>query len=399
MVGPVLAGLLGGLVAAQPPAEKDKKVPPVKEGDKKTPPAKEADKKDAVPLPDTSGVAAPEAKSITTADGVTVNALFYKSAKGVDAPTVILLHDYKQDPNAALWDGTAKILAAGGFNTLRFAFRGHGEIRSLGSKDIDPADFFGGPFGGINRGMVSGGDNPAKKKSLDWRDFRPGYQPMLVQDLAAVRCLLDQMNDTSACNTSSVYLIGAGSSVNLGFLFLAAEWRREREKPTNILGAVPPVSAIRGLVGDVGPAGQDYAGCVWLGPTADAAVYPTATVQSWVSQTTQLKLRDVPMLFLYGAADAKGKQGTSTFYESVLKGTVKKSAAGPVRDPQFTYKEEVGKGARNAGAGLLGINLGTEQSILKYLTYIESERKNKIRKDRRFDKPLPIDVRSFGVLQ
>ncbi len=397
----LLASLVSGLALAQPPA--DKKAPPAKAGDK--------DKKDGSPavtdapkladLPDTKDVPAPEAKSFKSADGVMLNGLFYKSAKGGSAPVVMLLHEYKKDPNDSRWDGTAKLLAASGFNVLRFAFRGHGDLKALHSKDIDAGEFFGGAWSGINKALVNA-PNPAAKATVDTRDFRSGYQPMLVQDLAAARTLLDQMNDTGECNTSSIYLLGAGETVNLGFLFLASEWHRERERVKTFFGAVPPVSARRPLLGDVGPAGQDYAGCVWLGPTTDPANYPLATVKEWVTDVSGLKLRnETPMLFLYGGLDAKGKLGATAYYDTVLKAGAKAQAQGGSGLPpigHLTYKEEVGKGVKNLGATLLGNNLGTEQRVLAYLAAMEKERKNKVRKARDFERPLYIDVRSFGLM-
>jgi pimeloyl-ACP methyl ester carboxylesterase len=394
----LLAGALSGLALAQPPA--DKKSPPTGKDKKDTPPAATKDAPPLEKLPDTKDVAPPEPKSFKSADGVTLNGLFYKSAKGGNSPVVVLLHEYKKDPNDTRWDGTAKLLAASGFNALRFAFRGHGDLKALHSKDIDAGDFFGGPYSGPNRALVSA-PNPAAKATIDPRDFRTGYQPMLVQDLAAARTLLDQMNDTGECNTSSIYLVGAGDTVNLGFLFLASEWHRERERVRTFFGVVPPVTALRPLIGDVGPAGQDYAGCVWLGPTTDPSNYPVEKIKLWVNDVSGLKLRnETPMLFLYGGADPKGKAGATAYYDTVLKAGVKAAAGGAALPGigHLTYKEEVGKGVKNLGATLLGNNLGTEQRILAYLAAMEKERKNKPRKNRDFEKPLYIDVRSFGVM-
>ena len=384
----VLVGLLTGLAAAQPPGAK-KAPPPTK------------DKKDAPPPPapavDTSKVTAEE-KSFASVDGVKLRGLFYKSDKGGSGPVVILLHEYKKDPNESRWDGTARLLAASGFNAFRFAFRGHGDLRSLHSKDIAPEEFFAGPYSGINRGLVKA-PNPATKNALEaGKDFPPAYLPMLVQDLAAARTLLDQMNDAGECNTSSVYLLGAGDMVNLGFLFLASEWHREREKPKNILGVVPPVTSGRGLYGDVGPAGQDYAGAVWLGPTTDPANFPTALVKRWVDEVSGLKVRnETPMLFLSGAQDAKGKAGATAFFDTILKANVKVAGGGGALPKLVqTFKQEV-KNTKSAGAALLGNNLGTETTVVSFLEAVEKERKNKPRKSREFEKPLYIDVQSFGL--
>jgi hypothetical protein len=377
----LIAGLLCGLVAAQPP------------GDKKTPPTA-AKKEPPKELPKTDGVTADE-KSFTSADGVKLRGLFYKSTKGGNGPVVILLHEYKKDPNDSRWDSTAKLLAAGGFNAFRFAFRGHGDLRSLHSKDIVPEEFFRNP---TNRNQVRAA-NPATKNLLDPKDLPNSYLPMLVQDIAAARNLLDQMNDAGECNTSSVYLLGAGDTVNLGLLFIASEFHREREMPRGFFGGVvPPVTAVRGLLGDVGSAGPDYAGAVWVGPATNPSQFPTATVKQWVEVSSGLKIRnEVPMLFLYGGQDAKGKQAAETFYNTVLRAEVRTGGLDKAGRGQ-THKYEV-KGTKLTGSGLLGANLETERVILDYLTEVEKERKNKPRKARDLTKPAYIEVTTFGVLR
>ena len=379
----LLAGLLAGLASAQPPATKTK------------------DKKDTPPpaaplakLPDVASIKAEE-KSFQSVDGVKLRGLFYTGTKGGNGPVVILLHEYKKDPNESRWDGTAKLLAASGFNAFRFAFRGHGELRNLHSLDIAPDEFFLNP---MNRALVNA-QNPAAKTTIKAdKDFRNGYHPMLVQDLAAVRTLLDQMNDAGECNTSSVYLLGAGDAVNLGFLFLAAEWRRERERVKNVFGgAAPAITSNRPPQGDVGPAGLDYAGAVWLGPTTTSG-FPVETMKLWVNEVIGPRLRsDTPMLFLHGGADAKGKQGANTFFDNIMRAGAKAGAnGGKVPEAKQYFKRELPK-LKNAGASLLGTNLGTEQVVLEFLAEVEKERKNKPRKQRDFEKPLYIDVRSFGV--
>ncbi len=395
----LLAALVSGLAVAQPPVNKQAPSPKGKQ-------AQPAAKKDAppagAPLPDVSKVTAEE-KSFNSVDGVKLRGLFYKSTNAGNGPVVILLHEYKKDPNAKLWDDTAKYLAASGFNAFRFAFRGHGDLKSLHSKDIAPEEFFAGPYSAVNRALVRAA-NPAAKNSLDaLKDFgiSNAYLPMLVQDLAAARTLLDQMNDAGECNTSSVYLLGAGDIVNLGFLFLAAEWHRERERPKNIIGIVPPVTAARPLFGGTDPAGIDYAGAVWLGPTTTESAFPIATVKLWVNNVSGLKIRnETPMLFLYGGADQRGRQGANTYFGNVLRANVKTSGGGTSLPKLVqTFKHEVGKGVKNAGSGLLGNNLGTERTVIDFLEAVERERKNKPRKTRDLEKPLYIDVTSFGLIR
>ena len=66
--------------------------------------------------------------------------------------------------------------------------------------------------------------------------------------------------------------------------------------------------------------------------------------------------------------------------------------------PEQTFLKEV-KGSKLSGVKLLGNNLKVEEMIQDFLTAVDKERKNKTRKVREWDKPLIIDVRSFGVSQ
>ena len=61
--------------------------------------------------------------------------------------------------------------------------------------------------------------------------------PVLINDIAAVKCFLDRKNDTGACNTSSTILLGAETGATLGAIWLNAEWRRYKvvQNPVNPL--------------------------------------------------------------------------------------------------------------------------------------------------------------------
>jgi pimeloyl-ACP methyl ester carboxylesterase len=337
---------------------------------------------------------APEEKSFKTADGVKLRGLFYKSPKGGSAPVVLMLHAYKANPDEAVWADTAKMLVGQGYNVLRFDFRGHGK-----STDVDPAEFFDvrQPWGPINKANVKIGPglSPATKNTIKYVDFSPNYFPMLVQDLAAARNLIDQMNDTGELNASSIYLLGAGEAAPLGLFFVATEWLRERSKP-NV--PVPPqfVSPRRQLFPGSDPAGMDYAGAIWLGPAKAPALVPTE-LRNWVVSAFALKMRtETPMLFLYGEKDKAAEAVAKAFYDSVLMVDAKAGPSGAkLPRPEQTFRREI-KGSGNAGVKLLGNNLGTEKMIEDFLREVEKERKGKTRKVRDWEKPLYIDVGSGG---
>jgi hypothetical protein len=340
----------------------------------------------------------PEEKSFRTADGVKLRGLFYKSAKGGSAPVVLMLHAYKANPDEAVWADTAQQLVKQGFNVLRFDFRGHGK-----STDIDPAEFWTHP---MNRGNVqlTRGLTHATDGSIKVEDFKPSYYPMLVQDIAAARNLIDLLNDTGELNASSIYLLGAGDAVNLGLFFISTEWLRERQKPNNFNLFVPPhlqvVSPRRNPLAGTEPAGLDYGGAIWLGPAKAPGGISTSNLRSWVISPYALKMRtETPMLFIHGDKDKSGEAYARTLFNDVLAVTAKSSpGGGTLLRPEQTFVREV-KDSGNTGVKLLGNNLGTEKLIEDFLTAVEKERKGKTRKIREWDKPLLVDVQGFGAIR
>ncbi|MFO0847068.1 MAG: hypothetical protein U0871_00715 [Gemmataceae bacterium] len=385
LVVAVLAALLAGLTAAAQPPKKEKE-----KADPKAAPK-------APPRADDPALAKVETeeKSFTSADGVKAQGRWYKSAKGAASPVVLLLPEYGADPNATAWDDIARVLASKGFHAFRFAYRGHGDLKALHALDIDAGTFWTNP---INAALVKGAEKAANKTMISTRDFRPGYSPMVVQDIAAARNMLDQMNDTGEVNTGNVYLVGAGDAVNYGLLFAASECWREDKKP-NI--PVPPtiVSTLRPIFPAAEPAVTDLAGAVWLSP-ATSRFFPEQTLQSWVYTPWGLKLRsDVPMLFIYGEKDANGKRAANSFYKNVFKADSRVGPGGQtLPKPLFTTVREV-KGSANTGTKLLGNNLGTEALVRDFVEAVEKERKMKPRKTREWTKPLFIDVQSFGLMR
>jgi hypothetical protein len=379
----VLAATLAGLTAAAQPPKKEKPADP-----KAAPPPAKKD-------PALEGVAAEE-KSFTTADGVKIQGRWYKSVKGAASPVVLLLPEFSADPNATVWDDAARLLASRGFHAFRFAYRGHGDLKGLHGLDIDPGTFWVNP---VNQAYVRGAERAANKTMISTRDFRPGYSPMVVQDIAAARNMLDQMNDIGEVNTSNIYLVGAGDAINFGLLFAASECWREDKKP-NV--PVPPnvVSAVnRPLFPGAEPAVTDLAGAVWLSPATSRYV-TEQTLQSWVYTPWGLKLRsDVPMLFVYGEKDTAGKRATNVFFRNVLKADSKVGPGGQtLPKPLFTTVREV-KGSANTGTKLLGNNLGTEALVREFMEAVEKERRMKPRRTRDWTKPLYVDVQSFGLMR
>jgi hypothetical protein len=340
----------------------------------------------------------PEERSFRTADGVQLSGLFYKSPKGAAAPVVIMLHAYKANPEEAVWAETAKQLVKQGFHVFRFDFRGHGK-----STDVVPDEFW---TNRVNKSQVqvSRGMRPATDSTIKVEDFRDSYYPMLVQDLAAVRNQIDQMNDNGELNASSIYLFGTGDAVNLGMFFLATEWMRERIRPDGFNRIMPPhlrvVSPRRPMLPESEPAGLDYAGAVWVGPAqAPRGGISSNNLRNWVLSQFALKMRnETAMLFIHGEKDRAAESYSKALFNEVLAVNTKSVGGSNLPKLEFTYIRDV-KGSGNTGVKLLGNQLGTEKLIEEFLSFVDKERKGRLRRSRDWDNPLYIDVAGFGAVR
>ncbi len=193
--------------------------------------------------------AASEPINITTVDGVRLRGAFYPGGKK-NAPAVIMLHPIGEGMNSRSqdWKALAETLQKkGGFSVATFDFRGHGE-----STEIDvPEEFWKLP---INKFNVKTKDASA----IDVKNFikSPGYMPILVNDIAAIRAYLDRKNDEGACNTSNLLIVGAGSGGTLGTIWMNSEWNRYKYIPPAMMFAKPTI--------DKRSEGNDIIGAVFL---------------------------------------------------------------------------------------------------------------------------------------
>src|SRR4051794_16201293 len=69
--------------------------------------------------------------SFKTFDGVLIKGSYYASAKGSNAPVVMLLHKYGADRTKGDWDALAVRLKEKGYAVLSFDFRGHGQSTQI----------------------------------------------------------------------------------------------------------------------------------------------------------------------------------------------------------------------------------------------------------------------------
>ncbi len=346
--------------------------------------------------------AAPSDESITTFDGVKLDVKFYKAASATpkNGSVVVLLHAFGKDPNKGDWDGLAKTLAKEGFNVVRFDFRGHGK-----STDVVPEMFWrNNAMSLLNKTHMKNANKNPPPKDIFIKDFekKNAYFPMLVNDIAAVRSLIDVKNDLGELNASSIYFVGAGDAATLGMMFITSEWHRDAELPNVAIPALLPqfVSATRGTVGSV-PAGRDYGGGIWLSPTRHPSVSANA-VEGWVAKYGRDNNGDMrketPMLFVHGDKDKEGELACKYFTNQVMVAAGKTS---PKLDKlDFTFLRTI-KGTDLKGVDLLGkdATLGTEKMIIEFLNKMEIERKKKNRIVRKYNSPLPIAINTFLLNQ
>ena len=334
-----------------------------------------------------------EEVSFESADGVNLTGYFHKSKAGSNAPSVIMLHPYGSNSDVVSWRDLAKTLSKD-YNVLRFDFRGHGK-----STSVDIATFWNPRtlWSVYNLRYILGSARAANKDRIDYKEFRTNYYPMLMQDIAAARHLLDLKNDNGSANTSTIYCVGAGDAINLGTAFIATEWLRERKKP-NIAIPSEVVSTRRALFPGSEPAGPDYGGAVWIGPEpikGNAIGY--RDVRELLLSPFALKTRDeTQMLFIAGENDRAGRLMSQSFYDKVL---LVDSVYGPNRvklsKPKQTFMRTIDK-SKAEGMKLLDGNPAVDSMIIKFLEAVTEERRNKPRKQVDWDQPLYIEPRSFG---
>ena len=338
----------------------------------------------------------PVEENFSTADGVRLKGLFHKAVKAAPGnPVVILLYEPgvgNSMDKPGDWSGLTKTLNDKGFHVFRFDWRGHGK-----SKDItDPNEFWTNPITGPwNKKYVKGANKKPIKNDIDIKTdvaSLKGYTPVLINDLTAARAHLDGKNDQNDLSTSSIYLIGAGDAAGLGLLWMTGEWVRPAIHPILPGGLSYKFVPAPGIVADP-EGGKDIAGAVWLsGHRPDA--FQRLTVANWVKN--QQKLRDNnPMLLLYGADDSTSKAASEFFYNEVLVAKGNKTLG--VKPLEQTFLTEV-KGTKVKGVALLGNNaqLGTEDTIMKYLEARQKDRAAIVRRERKYPGPYYFDLSNPG---
>ncbi|MFO0807171.1 MAG: hypothetical protein U0746_00950 [Gemmataceae bacterium] len=312
-----IAVLLGSLAAsAQAPAtskDKDTKAP-------------RDDSKITVPLP--------------TLDGAELSGTFYRGNRGRDTPCVLMIHDRGKDRSKAEWDALARALQADGFAVLTFDLRGHG------ASTVVNRDFWNPGFANLKSGFK--GSGLAKTTTIN-SDFKQGYFPWLVQDVAAARRYLDQKNDTGDCNSGSLIVIGAGEGASLALLWVSTEFNRYYN-----VGFVPLKSN-----GTPKLAGDDIAGCVALSAVSRPASGGNYNLNDWVRAHPAIREK-VPMGFIVGDRDTKAKTDAEAWVKLL------KTLPNGKENPKAAKLIEI-KGTELSGQNLLANQqFGVKEKIVEY---------------------------------
>jgi len=129
--------------------------------------------------------------------------------------------------DSRVWRPLAERLHKEGYAVLSFDFRGHGESTAVA------ADIFWSYA--ANRAGVRGAGN----EEIGVADFSERYWPVLVNDIAAAKALLDRKNDRGECNSANLILIAAGQGATLGAVWLNGECHRYRQHPPAFVGGLP----------------------------------------------------------------------------------------------------------------------------------------------------------------
>jgi hypothetical protein len=280
-----------------------------------------------------------EKAKFDTVDGVSLHGTYYPSSKGRKAPTVLMLHKIGGSSGQDGWDDLAAALNGQGYAVLSFDFRGHG-----GSTEVD-REFWNFAYNRSIRGF-----NPSKPKStIDWKDFPSSYYPYLLNDIAAARAFLDRKNDSGECNTASLILIGAEDGATLGAYWMTAEYHRYR-----LTNNFP-------LKWETTPEGRDLHAVVWLSISSSLR---NRSVYTGLRNSLQLAAdKKVPMAFLYGEEDSRGKNVAATLFSALQKSTDKEALK---LTAQFPIKK-----TKLSGSALLNKALDTQEIILtKYLAVV-----------------------------
>ena len=344
----------------------------------------------------------PVEETFQTADGVRLKGRFHRCPRPASGnPIVILMYEPgvgRSMDKSGDWSELLEKLAGAGFHAFQFDWRGHGRSTDIVDTEGDGSGYTGFWTNGFtapwNRKLVNGSRRrPVKNDLFVKSDIRSSrYFPVYSEDLAAVRVHLDGKNDQNELSTSSIYLVGEGDTATLGMLWLAAEWMRPAIHPLLGGGLSYKNVPMSGIIADP-VAGQDIAGAVWLSADRPDTIRES-TITYWAKLNTKLRANN-PMLFLYGERSSDQERKSEFFHDNVLVARGNKALGVSALDQTFLVPLKTSA----AGTALLGKNevLGTEDTIMKYLSARQKDRTSVVRRERKYYVPYFIDLGHFGL--
>jgi hypothetical protein len=282
----------------------------------------------------------------TTIDGVEIQGMFYAASKR-NAPTVLMLHALDEDSRKKAWITLAEALSEK-CAVLTFDFRAHGQSTSI------DAQFWKFPR---NYSSVKGA---GKKESIEFKDMDKSYYPVLVNDIAAAKAFLDNRNDTGACNTSNLIVLGAETGATLGAIWLNAEWHRFAFTPP-----MPLAGIFQGKFAQTSE-GKNTIAAVWLSMTSKLGSR-TISVPALLDKAG--REHATPMAFIYSDDDKTG-MAIAKACETRFKGKKKDDKY------RFTLALPVKGGGNLKGASLLQKTLLTEENIVGYINEVAEAKAN-----------------------
>lgn len=148
--------------------------------------------------------------TLTTKDGVQLQATYYPSSAGRQAVPVVMLHDFNE--TRAVFDPLARDLQ----NPPTPASPAAPQIASRAVLAVD----LRGHGGSKSAQTASGSTVELQSNRFQQDDF----QAMVDYDLEAVRGFLVEQNDAGKLNLNSLGLVGSGMGANVAILWAAKDW-------------------------------------------------------------------------------------------------------------------------------------------------------------------------------
>lgn len=216
------------------------------------------------------------------------------------------------------WQELAKELHKAGYSVLTFDFRGHGDSTSVSQSFLRNNYPWNTTLVKVRRDIAA----------LSSKDFKPGYQPHLVDDVAAAKTFL---NSKGQVNSANLIVLGAGEGATIGALWMASETkRRQGDVQTTMATLLPMLPVPRDFFE---PESRDMLAGILLSPVYNLGG-KQMPIGNWVKDITAKRSKErTQLLFVYGGKDVNMDKQIQGYLKSVRPGyTKKKTGPSPSRN-------------------------------------------------------------------